>query len=59
MSDILLEILQIDCFFDFVNLRKAGLIRIKRTKSVFADKEVVEQGLGHLFIILRGSHFFN
>ena len=32
---------------------------VKRIKSIFADKGVVKQGLGHLFIISSSSHFFN
>ena len=33
---------------------------VKQIKSFFADKGyVVKQGLGHLFITLNSSHFYN
>ena len=32
---------------------------VKQIKSIFTDKEIVEQGLRQLFIISSSSHFFN
>ena len=32
---------------------------VKRIKTYFRFVKIVEKGLGHLFIISSGSHFFN
>ena len=36
------------------------MVRSQTNKIVFSQiKEIVEKGLGHLFVALNSSHFFN